>query len=111
MVARGEIYWANLAGRSGRRPVVILTRDRALTYLHSVTVAPITSSVRGIGSEVPVGAAEGLDHDSAVNCDNLITIPRGRLASRSIGALDGSKTRQLNRALRFALGIRDRGRS
>jgi mRNA interferase MazF len=59
-----------------RRPALILTRSSKLSYLSWVTVAPITGTVRGITSEVRVGARNGLDHDSVISCDNITTIPR-----------------------------------
>jgi mRNA interferase MazF len=61
------------------RPVVVLTRDLVRPYLRSVTIAPITSTIRGLSTEVPVGAANGLDHDSVVSCDNVTTITTDRL--------------------------------
>jgi mRNA interferase MazF len=64
------------------RPALILTRDRVRGLLASVTVAPITSTIRGIPTEVAVGIANGLDHDGAVSCDNIMTVSRddvGRL--------------------------------
>jgi mRNA interferase MazF len=56
------------------RPVLVLTRDVVRPHLTSVTVAPITSTVRGLSTEVRVGVANGLDHDSVVSCDNITTI-------------------------------------
>lgn len=58
-----------------RQPALVLTRHSKLPYLSRVTVAPITSTVRGISSEVLVGRRNGLDHDSVVSCDNITTVP------------------------------------
>lgn len=65
------------------RPVLVLTREPALTVLNGVTVAPITSTIRGIRTEVPLLAARtGLDHDSVANCDTIVTITRDDLLRR-----------------------------
>lgn len=68
------------------RPALVLTRAHMLGRLTAVTVAPITSTVRGIPTEVPVGLRNGLDHDSVVNLDNVMTIPTGDLL-RLVGSL------------------------
>ncbi len=57
------------------RPVVVLTREIVRPYLHNVTIAPVTSTIRGLSTEVPVGRANGLDHDSVISCDNITTVP------------------------------------
>jgi mRNA interferase MazF len=66
------------------RPVLILTRELVRPHLSRVTVGPITSSIRGLSTEVPVGRDNGLDHDSVVSCDNITTVPRATLG-RHIG--------------------------
>lgn len=66
------------------RPVLILTREFVRPHLRRVTVAPITSTVRGLSTEVPVGPDNGLQHDSVVSCDNITTVPTGALG-RHIG--------------------------
>jgi mRNA interferase MazF len=65
------------------RPALILTREIVRPHLSSVTVAPITSRVRGLTVEVPVGQSNGLDQDSLINCDNIVTIPTSAVADRS----------------------------
>jgi mRNA interferase MazF len=57
------------------RPVLILTRELVRPHLNRVTVAPITSTIRGLSTEVPVGSANGLDRDSVVSCDDILTVP------------------------------------
>lgn len=69
-----------------RRPALILTRQSKMHLLTWVTVAPITSTVRGITSEVPVGPRNGLDHDSVVSCDNITTVRRDAVGD-TIGIL------------------------
>jgi mRNA interferase MazF len=89
-----------------RRPVLVLTRPEVISLLHTVTVAPVTSTMRGAPSEVAVGIAEGLKHDSAVNLDHVQTIERSRL-SRYVGQLRADKMRDVCRALAIALGCAD----
>lgn len=57
------------------RPALVLTRVIALDWLHNVTIAPITSTIRGIATEVHVGRLNGLDHESVISCDNITTVP------------------------------------
>jgi mRNA interferase MazF len=106
VVARGEIYWADLGPPAGRRPVCILTRDAAIGVLTTVTCAPITRTIRGIRSEVEVGPAQGLPAPSAISCDNLLTVPQALLDPAPAGRLDEVTRARLDRALRYALDIR-----
>lgn len=102
-IARGEI-WTYLFSRPDKqRPVVILSRAEAIGVLHTVLVAPITSTIRGLPSEVVVGAAEGLKRDSAVNLDHVQTVEQARL-SRRVGHLDPGKMRAVCQALVVATG-------
>ena len=105
MVTRNEIYWADLGPPAGRRPVCVLTRTAAAEVLAGVTCAPITRTVRGIASEVAVGTEEGLPEPGVISCDNLITVPKGRLDRHPVGALGLHKRAQLDRALRYAIDI------
>jgi mRNA interferase MazF len=106
VVARCEIYWAELGSPAGRRPVCVLTRDAAAGVLSAVTCAPITRTIRGIRSEVEVGSAQGLPAVSVIACDNLLTVPRTALDPAPVGRLDEVKRAALDRALRYALDIR-----
>lgn len=105
MVARNEIYWADLGPPAGRRPVCVLTRDAAIPVLHSVTCAPVTRVIRSINTEVLVGGDEGLGGESAISCDNVFTVRISNLDPEPIGSLDVSKRAELDRALRYALDI------
>lgn len=105
MVARNEVYWADLGPPAGRRPVCVLTRDAAAGVLQAVCCAPITRTVRGIASEVAVGPEEGLPDDGVISCDNLMTIPKGRFDREPVGVLGPAKRMELDRALRYALDI------
>ncbi len=103
---RGEIYWASLPPPAGRRPVLVVTRDHAIPVLTKVTIAPVTRTVRGIRSEVPLGKDEGLASDCVANCDNLETVLKAALDAAPVGRLRAPSVRRLDHALRFALGIR-----
>lgn len=86
------------------RPVLILTREIVRPHLTRVTVAPITSTVRGLSTEVPVGRANGLDHDSVVSCDNIVTIPVSALG-RQLGYLLPEQEAQLSGAIEAAFDL------
>jgi len=88
----------------GRRPVVIVTRDRAIPILANVIVAAVTGTVRDLPTEVPLGPEHGLARDCVVNCDNLFTIPESALAARR-GELDAQALDRLASALRIALDL------
>ena len=105
MVARNEIYWADLGPPAGRRPVCVLTRDAAIEVLTAVICAPITRTIRGIASEVEVGPDHGLPDIGVIACDNIITVAKARLDRDPIGALDPGKRAELDLALRFALDV------
>jgi mRNA interferase MazF len=74
--------------------------------LTGITVAPITRTIRHIRSEVPVGMAEGLAHDSVIACDAVQTIDRRTIDPDPVGMLSSDKQRTLDQALRYALAIR-----
>ena len=101
---RGEIWWADLPSPVGRRPVVLVSRDEAYAVLSGVTVAEVTTTVRGIRSEVKLGRSEGLRRASVTNTDNLHTVPKSILSAR-VGALRHEKLDELGRALAYSLAI------
>jgi mRNA interferase MazF len=101
---RGEVWWATLHKPAGRRPVVLLSRDEAYTVRELVTVAPVTTRVRGIPSEVPLDRADGLPKACAVNLDTITTVPKSLLSSR-LTTLNVARIAAVERALRFALGL------
>lgn len=103
LVDRGDIFDGDIPGL-GVRPVLIVTRQVAIPVLSSVTVAMITSTVRGIASEVSLDSAHGLSHPSAANCDSLLTLSKARLRTR-IGSLLFEDVARLDEALRFALQL------
>lgn len=83
---------------------MLLTRDVILDRVGNVTVAPVTSTIRGIPTEVRLDEAAGLDHLSVVSCDNVTTVPK-RLCIRRRGAVDPSTERQIAAAVRLALDL------
>ena len=87
-----------------RRPALILTRQSALPFLNWITVAPITSTIRGITSEVSVGARNGLDHDSVVSCDNIATVRRDAIGE-TIGLFFDDQEPALARAVSDAFDL------
>ena len=100
----GEIRWYKFTRPDKKRPVLILTRDSVLEYLGEVTVAPITSTVRRIPSEVFLSKADGLPRDCAINCDHLQTVSKGKIGAL-ITSLPPAKMRDVGWAIRFALDI------
>ena len=105
MVARNDIYWADLGPPAGRRPVCVLTRNAAISVLTSVTCAPITRTIRGIRSEVGLGPEQGLPEMCVISCDNVITIPVDAFDDEPVGHLDEITRARLDQALRYALDI------
>lgn len=101
---RGEVRWYQFAAPDKRRPVVVLTRDSIIPSLGEVTVAPVTTRIRDIPSEVALSPDDGLPRDCAVNCDHLQTVPRGRLGA-TISRLSEEKLNRVAAAIRFALDI------
>ena len=87
-----------------RRPVVVLTRESVRPYLEWVTVAPITSASKGLTTEVPVGRANGLDHESVITCDSIATIAVGELGEQ-IGYLLDAQEAQLTEAIVAAFDL------
>lgn len=86
------------------RPVLILTRELVRPHLATVTVAPITTTIRGLSTEVPVDAANGLAEPSVVSCDNVTTIPATTLGAQ-IGVLLDRQERALSEAIRAAFDL------
>ena len=105
-VNRGEIWHYRFKAPDKRRPVLILSRQEVIPLLHTVMVAPITSTRRGLPSEVPIGTNEGLQRESAVNLDHVQTVERARLVS-FVGSLNASQMRHVCRALAIATGCSD----
>jgi mRNA interferase MazF len=103
-VNRGEIWQFGFPSPNRRRPVLVLTRQEIIAHLDSVTVAPITTTVRDIPSEVVVGTEHGLKRASAINLDNVATVPKDGLRS-FVGAVPPEIMAEVRASLLFALGF------
>ncbi len=101
---RGEVWWAELGPPAGRRPVVLVSRDEAYRIREWVTVAPVSTRIRGIRAEVELGSADGLPRRCAVNLDSLITIRKAWLRRR-VTRLSVAKIHEINDAIKFALQL------
>jgi len=101
---RGEIWWADFPKPLGRRPVLLLSRNRAIQVRTNVIVAQVTTTIRDLPVEIPLGSAEGLPKRCVANCDVLMTVPKRVLAARA-GLLSPEKLSAVRSALSFALGL------
>ena len=102
---RGDVYWYTFQAPDKRRPVLIITRTSALTFLSGITVAPLTTTIRDIPTEVVLTPEEdGVPSRCAVNLDNLQTVQRRGLRRR-ITSLSPQRMDDVSAALLFALGI------
>lgn len=101
---RCEVWWADLPLPAGRRPVLLVSRNEAYAVRELVTVAPVTTRIRAIPTEVPLGRKEGLPKSCVANLDSVQTIGKAQLKSR-IAALPAVKVAEVDVALRFALGL------
>ncbi|MGH7255585.1 MAG: type II toxin-antitoxin system PemK/MazF family toxin [Nitrospirales bacterium] len=101
---RGEVRWYRFPSPDKRRPVVILTRDSALEFLGEVTVAPVTTTIRDIPSEVPLSKADGMPRVCAINLDHMQTVSKGKIGAL-ITSLSADRMAQMRQAVRFALGL------
>ena len=102
---RGEVWWAELPLPIGRRPVVLLSRDEAYAVRNAVTVAEVTTTIRGIPVEVELGPEDGLPKKCVVNLDTIVTIRKDLLIER-LAILRDEKIEQINSAIKFTLPIR-----
>ncbi len=101
---RGEIWWAELEPPAGRRPVLLLSRDEAYNVRSLVSVAPVTTRIRHIPSEVPLGIDDGMPQDCVANLDTITTIPKDCLQSQ-LTILTTKRLKEVEAAIRFAFGM------
>ena len=101
---RGEIRWYKFKAPDKKRPVLILTRDFILDYLGEVTVAPITTTVRDIPSEVFLSKQDGMKRDCAINLDHIQTVSKEKIGSL-ITTLSTEKLQQVSDSIQFALNL------
>ncbi len=104
MMKRGEVRWHTFKQPDKRRPVIVLTRDPAISFLNTVTIVPITSTVRHVPSEVFLSQADGLFKDCAANFYNIQTIPQTKIGGL-IAVLSPKKMKEVEKALCFTLGV------
>jgi mRNA interferase MazF len=101
---RGDVRWYTFEPPDKRRPVLILTRDSAIGVLNTVTVAPITSTMRGIPTEVFLDRSDGMPSDCAVNLDHIQTISKNKVGAL-LATLPNYRMAEVQRAVDFALGF------
>jgi mRNA interferase MazF len=102
-ITRGDVRFFTFAPPDKKRPVLVLTRDGAIGYLSTVTVAPITSSIRNVPSEVILTEEDGMKAPCVVNLHNAVTVSKNRLGMR-VSQLGPARMREICAALRFSLG-------
>ena len=107
-VNRGEVWLYTFSSPDKRRPVLVLSRQGVIGLLHTVIVAPITSTIRGAPGEVVVGPEDGLKRESAVNLDHVQTVEKARLRT-FVGTLRTERMRAVCRALAVATGCDETG--
>jgi len=101
---RGEIRWYKFQHPDKNRPVLILSRDPVIEYLGEVTIAPVTTTIRDIPSEVLLTKADGLPRECVVNCDHLQTVSKGKIGPL-IATLSTSRMTEVAEAVSFALAL------
>ena len=102
-IVRGEVRLYQFAAPDKKRPVVVLTRNSSLRFLSSVTIAPVSSTIHGVASELVLTEDDGMKSPCAVNLHNVVTVPKDRIGKR-VGQLNEERVKQLCAALRFSLG-------
>jgi mRNA interferase MazF len=101
---RGEIRWYKFAKPDKKRPVLILTRDSIIEYLNEITIAPLTTTIRDIPSEVYLSKNDGVPQESAINCDHIQTVLKSNLGAL-IMHLGPRKMAEVREAIAFALNL------
>jgi mRNA interferase MazF len=102
-IARGDVRLYAFSPPDKQRPVVVITRDNAIAYLSTVTVAPVTSTIRGVPSEVALDEEDGMKGRCAVNLHNAVTVSQQRLGRR-VARLSPRRMSEICSALRFSFG-------
>ena len=102
-IARGEVRLYQFAAPDKKRLVLVLTRNSAIAYLSTVTVAPVTSTIRGVPSEVALNEEDGMKSSCAVNLHNAVTVSQQRMGKR-VAQLSAARMNEVCTALRFSLG-------
>lgn len=105
-INRGDIWMHTFKAPDKRRPVVVITRQDAIDVMHTIMVAPITSTIRDIPSEVLAGPDDGLKRPCSIKLDNVQTVERAHLTNY-IGTLSPARMQSVCRALAIATGCAD----
>jgi mRNA interferase MazF len=103
---RGEVWEADIGGKAGKRPVLVLTRSGVIPYLSKVVVAEVTTQGKGYPTQVPIGTAANLKKTSFVSSESLHTLPKERL-KRFLGELPADVLQKVSRAVVFALDLEE----
>lgn len=101
---RGDVFWVEFPKPVGRRPAVLVSREESYAVRTRCIVVPLTTTVRGIPTEVRLGPGDGVPKACVANADEIVTIPMSLLLER-ITELGTARRAELNRALEFALGL------
>jgi len=101
---RGEIRWYRFKTADKKRPVLILTRNSILEYLGEVTVAPITSTIRDIPSEVLLSKSDGMSRDCVINFDHIQTVSKSKIGTL-ISVLSPERLKEVREAILFSLDL------
>jgi len=104
MIRHGDVRWYRFAKPDRQRPVLVLTLDQAIERLHEITIAPISSTVRDVPSEVVLDESDGMSHECAINLYHLQTVPKARIGGL-VASLSGERMEAVREALLFALGF------
>ena len=102
-IARGDVRLYEFAAPDKKRPALVLTRNSAIAYLSTVTVAPVTSTIRGVPSEVVLNEEDGMKSPCAVNLHNAVTVSQQRLGRR-VAQLSSARMNEVCAALRSSVG-------
>ena len=103
---RGDVRWYKFEKPDKSRPVVILTRDSIIPHIGEVTVAPVTSTIRDIPSEVLLDKVDGMPRECAVNCDHIQTVAKSKVGSL-IASLPSARMRDIRAAIAFAIALNE----
>ena len=103
-IQQGDIWWFEFAAPDKTRPILILTRTAVIPYIERVSVAPITTRLRGVASEVLLNMDDGMSATCAVGLDNIQTVPKARLRDFVV-RLNVERMREVRSAVEFAFGF------
>ena len=103
---RGDVRWYKFEKPDKSRPVVVLTRDSIIPHMGEVTIAPVTSTIRDIPSEVLLDKVDGMPRECAVNCDHLQTVAKARIGSL-LTSLSAARMREIRTSIVFAIALNE----